>query len=159
MKMTKAITNNFEHAEVNSSAATEMYFVAYPGAKYGDLYVRYTGGTGLAGYSGVPRVCWGDLLSGHYSVGRYLNRYIKNQYTGISGDVVFTAPAEEVAKPVLEQGNKVSVYVRVDGTLRFDFDGVEVNEALVQVNQMLNKSLVDPQEGSAIVEKVELHYV
>lgn len=134
--MTKTVEYT-HHQTVNSSALTDAWY----NEDTTELYVKFKNSGTIAGYGGVPRWEFDDLVTA-YSVGAAYS-HLKNHggYRTLNGNVKLVA--KTVPAPVAT-ASSVVVRVEVSGTLDFiSKPGTDATAWLSEVTRLLNEVVVD----------------
>jgi hypothetical protein len=112
----------------------------------GDLYVKFPSGV-VAGYSNVSSEELDDLVTA-YSVGSYYSSNIRGYYNGLNGDVNLvprnaTVEVSDTTPATVSVPKAFTVLVDVQGTIRFDLDAGNLEEAIGRVKAILDTAVVD----------------
>lgn len=148
------MTKQVEYTDHFTPASSVIDEVFYDAKNY-ELYVILHNGAQPA-YRGVSQAEF-DGFKNASSAGSYWNRYIKDGYTGISGDVEFVDPQPVPAASEPE----FVIVVEVNGTLTITGNAKDGNEALRRVNQVLEETFkgIETFRGTAKVKTLTQNFV
>lgn len=132
--MTTVVYYNHHETNLNSTALSDIYYDSISC----DLYVEFHSGT-IAGYANVAQFSY-DLFINASSIGKWYSANLKNNYAGINGDVELKERPWQDSDVFTNR--KFSVYVSVDGTLRFEIDAAGYDDAVEEVHKLLDKARV-----------------
>lgn len=152
--MTKSVVYYDQRAVVDSTAISTIYYDTFSN----EMYVEFHNGT-IAGYAAVTEVDYKDFATAA-SVGQYFQKNVRGKYHGINGDVTLLDRASIAQQFIAQEkapvvkGKDYTVYVSIEGELKFELDSTTIENAIGEVRRLLDGSLED---GSYKIREVTHH--